>query len=100
MRQIFITLIFSIFLILLSTTLFIPYPYAAGDHQYHNAKFLEEQGVAWIMRENDIDNSKILSILDEDMSQKSTKLKEMIESDGAKKIAELLINEERIVNSA
>ena len=74
-------------------TMFIPYPYAAGDHQYHNAKFLEEQGVAWIMRENDIDNSKILSILDEDMSQKSRKLKEMIKSDGAKKIAEMLINE-------
>jgi UDP-N-acetylglucosamine--N-acetylmuramyl-(pentapeptide) pyrophosphoryl-undecaprenol N-acetylglucosamine transferase len=74
-------------------TLFIPYPYAAGDHQYYNAKFLEEKGVAWIMRENEIDNSKILSILDEDISTKSSKLKEIIESDGAKRIAEMLINE-------
>ena len=72
-------------------TLFIPYPYAASDHQYYNAKFLEEQGVAWIMREGEIDNSKILSILDEDMRDKSTKLKEMIENNGAKKIAEMLI---------
>jgi UDP-N-acetylglucosamine--N-acetylmuramyl-(pentapeptide) pyrophosphoryl-undecaprenol N-acetylglucosamine transferase len=76
-------------------TLFIPYPYAAGDHQYHNAKFLEKQSVAWIMREKEIDNSKILSILDEDMTQKSTKLKNMIESDGAKRIAEMLIDENR-----
>jgi len=73
-------------------TLFIPYPYAASDHQYYNAKFLEERGVAWIMRESELDNSKLLSILDEDMSKRSTKLKEMIESDGAKKIAEMLLN--------
>ena len=71
-------------------TLFIPYPYAAGDHQYYNAKFLEEQKLAWIMREDEIDNSKILSILEEDMSQKSIKLQEMIESDGAEKIAKML----------
>ena len=75
-------------------TLFIPYPYAAGDHQYYNAKFLKEQGVAWIMREDEIDNSKILSILDEDMSQKSRRLQEMIKSDGAKRIAEMLIKDE------
>jgi len=74
-------------------TLFIPYPYAAGDHQYHNAKFLEEQGVAWIMRENEINHSKLLSILKEDMSEKSKKLQEMIENDGAKQIAEMLVNE-------
>ncbi|NEW60665.1 undecaprenyldiphospho-muramoylpentapeptide beta-N-acetylglucosaminyltransferase [Sulfurovum sp. bin170] len=71
-------------------TLFIPYPHAASDHQYYNAKFLEEQGVAWIMREGEIDNSKLLSILEEDMTKKSSKLREMIKSDGAKKIADML----------
>ena len=74
--------------------LYIPYPYAAGDHQYHNAKFLEQKDVAWIMRENEIDNSKILSILEKDMSQKSKKLQSMIESDGARLIAEMLVNEQ------
>jgi len=71
-------------------TLFIPYPYAAGDHQYYNAKFLVDQDVAWIMREEDIQTSSILSMLKEDMSQKSAKLQKMIENDGAKKIAQLL----------
>jgi UDP-N-acetylglucosamine--N-acetylmuramyl-(pentapeptide) pyrophosphoryl-undecaprenol N-acetylglucosamine transferase len=71
-------------------TLFIPYPYAAGDHQYHNAKFLVEQDVAWIMRENEIDTEKIISILDEEMQHKSEKLQSMIEADGAVKIADLL----------
>jgi len=36
-------------------TLFVPYPYAAGDHQYYNAKFLVEKDLAWLMREHEID---------------------------------------------
>jgi len=71
-------------------TLFIPYPYAAGDHQYYNAKFLEEQGVAWIMRESEISTSGVLEIIDEEMRERSKKLQEMIERDGAQKIAKLL----------
>jgi len=71
-------------------TLFIPYPYAAGDHQYYNAKFLEEQGVAWIMREDDINPNKIIKILDENMHEKSSKLQQIIEKNGALQIANLL----------
>jgi len=71
-------------------TLFIPYPYAAGDHQYYNAKFLEEQGVAWIMREDDINIDKIIKILDENMHEKSSKLQQIIQKDGALQIANLL----------
>ncbi|MBU1668841.1 undecaprenyldiphospho-muramoylpentapeptide beta-N-acetylglucosaminyltransferase [bacterium] len=71
-------------------TLYIPYPYAAGDHQYYNAKFLVDQDVAWIMRENEIESKKIIALLDENMEEKSKKLQNMIEKDGALKIAELL----------
>jgi len=71
-------------------TLFIPYPYAAGDHQYHNAKFLEEQDVAWLKREGEINISSIIKILDTSMKQKSQKLQTMIEKDGAEQIATLL----------
>jgi len=71
-------------------TLFVPYPYAAGDHQYHNAKFLEEQSVAWIMREGDINPNKIIKILDENIHEKSSKLQELIQKDGALQIANLL----------
>jgi UDP-N-acetylglucosamine--N-acetylmuramyl-(pentapeptide) pyrophosphoryl-undecaprenol N-acetylglucosamine transferase len=71
--------------------MFIPYPYAAGDHQYHNAKFLEEQSVAWIMREKEIDDNKIINIIDnEDIKSISYKLQNLIEKDGALEIAELL----------
>jgi len=71
-------------------TLFIPYPYAASDHQYHNAKFLVEKELAWLMRESEIDKEKVLSLLDEDLREKSQGLMEIVERDGSKKIAALL----------
>jgi UDP-N-acetylglucosamine--N-acetylmuramyl-(pentapeptide) pyrophosphoryl-undecaprenol N-acetylglucosamine transferase len=71
-------------------TLFIPYPYAAGDHQFYNAKFLVDQNVAWIMRESELDVKKVITLLDENMKEKSLKLQSMIEKDGALQIAKLL----------
>ena len=71
-------------------TLYIPYPYAAGDHQFYNAKFLVDQNVAWIMRESELNVQEVIELLDKNMQEKSTKLQSMIENDGAFKIAELL----------
>lgn len=71
-------------------TLFIPYPHAASDHQYHNAKFLVEQNLAWLMRENEIDKEQVLALMDEDLEAKSRGLMENVEKEGSKKIAELL----------
>ncbi|CAA6823300.1 MAG: UDP-N-acetylglucosamine--N-acetylmuramyl-(pentapeptide) pyrophosphoryl-undecaprenol N-acetylglucosamine transferase (EC [uncultured Sulfurovum sp.] len=70
--------------------LYIPYPYAAADHQFYNAKFLVDQNVAWIMRENELDVQKVLPLLSENMKEKSTKLQGMIEKNGALQISELL----------
>ena len=71
-------------------TLFIPYPYAASDHQYYNAQFLVEKDLAWLMREDEIDKEKVLSLLDEDLEVKSKGLIKIVEKDGSKKIAILL----------
>ena len=71
-------------------TLYIPYPYAASDHQFHNAQFLVQRDLAWIMRENEIDTQKVLSLLDEDMADKSRGLIEIVEKNGSEKIATLL----------
>ncbi len=71
-------------------TLYIPYPYAASDHQYHNAKFLADKNLAWIMREDEISEDDILAMIDEDMSPKSIGLMETVERDGSQKIADLL----------
>ncbi|MCB4749242.1 MAG: UDP-N-acetylglucosamine--N-acetylmuramyl-(pentapeptide) pyrophosphoryl-undecaprenol N-acetylglucosamine transferase [Sulfurovum sp.] len=71
-------------------TLFIPYPYAVSDHQYHNAKFLVKKKLAWMMRENEINEEKILSLLHENISDRSKKLMKIVECNGSQKIATLL----------
>lgn len=74
-------------------TLFIPYPHAASDHQYHNALFLKEQKLGFVLRENELDSKKFFEILDTcNIQDLSTKLKESIKPDGAKKIVELIVN--------
>jgi len=71
-------------------TLYIPYPYAASDHQYFNAKFLVEKELAWLMREDAIDEEKVLSLLDEALQVKSQGLIDIVEHDGSQKIAALI----------
>ncbi len=69
---------------------YIPYPYAAGDHQYYNAKFLVDNGLGWMMREGEIDMEKVLGIIDGSVGQQSRGLIGSVKSDGAGEIALLL----------
>jgi UDP-N-acetylglucosamine--N-acetylmuramyl-(pentapeptide) pyrophosphoryl-undecaprenol N-acetylglucosamine transferase len=71
-------------------TLYIPYPYAASDHQYHNAQFLVEKELAWLMREDAIDEDMIVTLLDENLESRSRGLMEIVERDGAQQIAAYL----------
>jgi len=71
-------------------TLYIPYPYAASDHQYYNAEFLVEKKLAWIIREGEIRKDKVLTLLDEDLSKVSKGLMNVIKIGGSLKIAKLL----------
>lgn len=70
--------------------IFIPYPYAAGDHQYYNADFLVKQELSWVMREDDLNVTKILNIIDESMLEKSKGLSTLIDSSGSYDIANIL----------
>jgi UDP-N-acetylglucosamine--N-acetylmuramyl-(pentapeptide) pyrophosphoryl-undecaprenol N-acetylglucosamine transferase len=70
--------------------LFIPYPSAAGDHQYYNAKFFVDRELAWLMREEEIDESFVLSLLGQSMKKKSQGLIDNVERDGGRQIATLL----------
>ena len=71
-------------------TLYIPYPYAASDHQYHNAKFLAEKNLAWVMRENELNTKKVWELIESDLSRVSQGLMESVEKDGSQKIANML----------
>ncbi|MEJ2496094.1 MAG: undecaprenyldiphospho-muramoylpentapeptide beta-N-acetylglucosaminyltransferase [Sulfurovaceae bacterium] len=71
--------------------IFIPFPYAAGDHQYYNAKFLAKKDLAWVIRERDLKVKKIKEIiLNADIEQKSRGLLEIIKKDGAQEIAKII----------
>ena len=76
--------------------LYVPYPYAAGDHQYHNAKFIVENDLGWCEREGDGLENKLLSILDEDLKVRSEKLLEYSQKDVAKKMIQDLV---KVVNA-
>ena len=74
--------------------LFVPYPYAAGDHQYHNALFLVEKALAWSYRESPSYARNLLALLDDDLEEKSRGLMEL----GCKGAAAAIIDdiEERL----
>lgn len=69
--------------------LFVPYPYAALDHQYYNAKFLRDANLAWLEREGADLKGLFLTLLDEDLTQKSEKLASMTN----KNVAKMMIDE-------
>ncbi len=71
-------------------TLFIPYPYAAGDHQYRNAEYLVQRRLAWVMRESELEAGKVLDLMKQDLSLLSKRLMEFTPRDGSRKIAEIL----------
>jgi len=52
-------------------TLFIPYPYAVYDHQYHNAKELELLGGALVLRQQEATPKKVLKALETLLSDRS-----------------------------
>jgi UDP-N-acetylglucosamine--N-acetylmuramyl-(pentapeptide) pyrophosphoryl-undecaprenol N-acetylglucosamine transferase len=49
-----------------------------------------EKELAWLMREDEIDREKVLSLTDEELTEKSRGLMEIVERDGSRQIAALL----------
>ena len=44
-------------------TIFIPYPYAAYDHQFYNAYYYVERGGAYVIREEELEPEEVLRII-------------------------------------
>ncbi len=68
--------------------LFVPYPYAAGDHQFYNARYLADKGLAWSQRESASYSRNLISILESDLEEKSRGLMELSRKGGAEAIIE------------
>lgn len=72
-------------------SLFIPYPYAASDHQYFNAKMLANKNLALLRRESEIKSRDILQEIENlDLKIISKNLKNAISPNGAEKIIECI----------
>lgn len=70
---------------------YVPYPYAAGDHQYHNAKFIVDNNLGWCEREGDALKSKFLETLDASLEEKSQALMEYASKDVASQMIDDVI---------
>ncbi len=74
-------------------SIFIPYPYAAKDHQYYNAKFLKDKNLASVFRENEVQSQKILTLLQTtNLKRISSSLSTTIHSNGAKKMIDFVLS--------
>ncbi|WP_457595813.1 UDP-N-acetylglucosamine--N-acetylmuramyl-(pentapeptide) pyrophosphoryl-undecaprenol N-acetylglucosamine transferase [Hydrogenimonas sp.] len=72
--------------------LFIPYPYAAGDHQYHNARYLAERGAGWVVRQEALTPDLAWERLQHaDVAAASSKLAELVRPGGAETLARKIL---------
>lgn len=70
-------------------TFFVPYPHAAGDHQFYNAQFIVHEEMGWCEREGENLASKMIEILDEPLHGRSKKLLEHSHKDVALQMIKL-----------
>ena len=73
-------------------TLYVPYPYAAANHQYFNAKFLLDDNMCLLKTQNQLDENIVDEILNLDISAISNKLIESIKKDGVKQIVQKILS--------
>lgn len=71
-------------------TLFIPYPYAAANHQYYNAAYLLENDLCYLKREKELNENDLYDILKENMESKSKRLIELIHRDAVRNIVDII----------
>lgn len=77
-------------------SVFVPYPYAANNHQVFNAKFLVDQNLAkfCFQKGGEIDADEMLNLINEmDIAQISSKLSGQIDNGGARKIADEILKD-------
>jgi len=73
-------------------TLYIPYPYAAANHQYHNAKFLHNNKLCFLKIQKELNETVLEDILNADIQTISKNLINTIQKDGTKKIVDKILS--------
>lgn len=73
---------------------FVPYPYAAKNHQYHNAMFLKKQNLCEVVEQKDLDKEAFLAYLDStNIAEISKNLARLSHQNGSKEIIDLIVKE-------
>lgn len=72
-------------------TLFVPYPYAASNHQYYNAKFLFDQNLAFVMNDAKMSQNEFKKYLKIDLRGTNQKLKDILPPNGTKIIVDKIM---------
>jgi len=70
----------------------IPYPYASGDHQFYNAKEVEELGGAYTLRQEDVNLDRVITLVDRIFGNLKS-MKANIKGFANPEAAELILNE-------
>ncbi|WP_448587377.1 undecaprenyldiphospho-muramoylpentapeptide beta-N-acetylglucosaminyltransferase [Thermocrinis sp.] len=76
-------------------SLLIPYPYAIRDHQYYNAKEIEELGGGFVLRQEETEFSKVIKLVEKLFSEKdelSKKIQTFSDPQACQKIIDHLQN--------
>lgn len=76
-------------------TLFVPYPYAAQNHQYYNAEFLVQKGLAYMRTEDELSQDFFFKCLKKDLSKISKGLAESIMNDSVEVMVDIILNEKK-----
>ena len=71
-------------------TFYIPFPHAAADHQFHNARYIVEHNVGWCERQGEGISTKLKEAIVSDIEPKSEALGALIANHGAKHIIEMV----------
>ena len=72
-------------------TFFIPYKYAAGDHQYYNAKDLKDRGLCFLQREGELKEEDFFNAINSDIHSISKSLASSINSNAVALICNIII---------
>lgn len=75
-------------------TFYIPFPHAAGDHQYHNAQYILRYECGWCERQGDDIGVKLQEAIMSDIRPKSERLAQLIAPEGAVRIIEVIEKEQ------
>lgn len=74
-------------------TFFIPFKYAAGDHQYFNAKALKDKNLCFLQREEELDENYFFECLNSNIEKISIGLKNSIKPNAISLIVDKILED-------